>query len=293
VTFERVTPPRSARGNVSRATPDAERTETTPSFLDTFHPASAVVIVGIAATAAGYAVRWRRCHGLHGATEVRRRSAVLFGAGLVVLAIALLGPLDWLGERRLLAGHMVAHLLIVSVAPALLLIGMPRVAWPAAVMNVGPGPTAAACAVGAVGAVWLLHVPALLDSGLRNPWFNDLQHVGLLLAGLALAWPLAGPRPVAGLAAVAYLVVIELGVGVLGIWLTWFPTVVYDSYLEVPRLWIASAKTDQSVAGAILLVVAEPFVAVEVAILFIRALNDADDDPDDDLDDDGQDLEQA
>lgn len=215
---------------------------------------------------------------------------MLFGTGLVVLAIALLGPLDWLGERRLLAGHMVAHLLIVSVAPALLLIGVPRVAWPAAVVNLGPRRTAVVCAVGAIGAVWLLHVPAVLDSGLQNAWLNDLQHAGLLLAGLALAWPLAGPQPLAGLAAVAYLVVVELGIGVLGVWLTWFPTVVYDSYLEVPRLWIASAKTDQSVAGAIVLVVAEPFVAVQVAILFIRALSDADED---DLDDDGQDLERA
>lgn len=246
--------------------------------------------MGIVATGVGYAARWRRYHGVHGPTEVRRRNAVLFGTGLVVLAIALLGPLDWLGERRLLAGHMVAHLLIVSVAPALLLIGVPRVAWPAAVVNLGPRRTAVVCAVGAIGAVWLLHVPAVLDSGLQNAWLNDLQHAGLLLAGLALAWPLAGPQPLAGLAAVAYLVVVELGIGVLGVWLTWFPTVVYDSYLEVPRLWIASAKTDQSVAGAIVLVVAEPFVAVQVAILFIRALSDADED---DLDDDGQDLERA
>lgn len=245
-----------------------------PSFVETFHPASIAVLAALVAAAVAYGAWWRRLRTAHGPVEVSWLRAALFGVGLVVLAISLAGPLDWLGERRLMSGHMVAHLLIVSVAPALLLTGVPRIAWPSAVMSLSPTRTAVICAVGAVAAIWLLHVPAILDAGLRAPWLNDLQHAPLLLAGLALAWPLAGPKPVAGLAAVAYLVIVELGVGVLGIWLTWFPDVVYETYLEVPRLWILDAKTDQSVAGAILLVVAEPFVAVEVAILFIRALGD-------------------
>ena len=56
----------------------------------------------------------------------------------------------------------------------------------------------------------------------------------------------------------------------------------YDSYVQAPR-WDISAKTDQSLAGAILLVVEEPLLAAEVAILFIRALADHEPDDEDDF----------
>ncbi|MFP5364916.1 MAG: cytochrome c oxidase assembly protein [Thermoleophilia bacterium] len=253
-----------------------------PPFIQTFHQASIGVAGFLIVAALSYAYWWRRLRAVHGLLEVRARHAATFAAGLVVLAVALAGPLDWIGERRLLSGHIVAHLLIVSVAPALMLIAVPRPAWPGAVINLDPRRTAVICATGAVATIWLLHVPAVLDAGLQSPALNDLQHAPLLLAGIALAWPLVGPRPVAGLAAVAYLAIVELGVGVVGVWLTWFPEVAYDSYLQVPRLWDLSARTDQSLAGAIWLVVEEPFLAIEVAILFIRALDDHEPDDDDD-----------
>ena len=254
------------------------------SLPQTFHPASILVAAALGIAAWTYACWWRRLRAVHGAAEVRRRHATMFGAGLAVLALAQLGPLDWVAERRLMAGHMVQHLLVVSLAPALLLVGVPRVGWPRPVLDAPAAAVARSavfCAIGGVAVVWLLHVPPVLDAGLRRPALNDLQHAPLLLAGLALAWPLAGPRPVAGLPAVAYLAAVSLLVGVLGVWLTWFPDVVYAGYLEVPRLWGLDAKTDQSLAGAILLVVEEPFIAVEVAILFIRALQDPADEDDD------------
>ena len=252
-----------------------------PSLAQTLHPASLVVAAALAVAAWAYARWWRRLRAARGHAEVRWRHVTFFGAGLAILAIALLGPLDWLGERRLMAAHMVQHLLIVSVAPALLLIGAPQVGWPGFFLGAsshGLARIAVLCAILGVAVVWLLHVPVVLDAGLRSPALNDLQHAPLLAAGLALAWPLAGPKPVVGLSAVAYLAVVELGVGVLGIWLAWFPEVVYERYLQVPRLWGLDAKSDQSLAGAILLVVGEPFLAVEVAILFMRALDDEDED---------------
>ncbi len=251
-----------------------------PALVQTLHPSSIVVGVLLASAAMAYASWWRRLRAGHQPEQVRWRHAVLFGSGLTVLAFSLAGPLDWIGEQRLMAGHMVQHLVVFSVAPALLLTGIPRVSWPQRILHASAPAivrTTTLCAIAGLAAIWLLHVPAVLDAGVRSPALNDLQHLPLLLAGLALAWPLAGPRPIVGLLAVAFLGVISLGVGVLGIWLTWIPQVVYESYLEVPRLWGLSAKTDQSLAGAILLVVDEPFVAIEVAILFIRALGAQDD----------------
>lgn len=73
---------------------------------------------------------WRRLRAGHGPVDTRRRHATMFGAALAILALALLGPLDWVGERRPMAAHMVQHVLVVSAAPALLLFGVPRVGWP-------------------------------------------------------------------------------------------------------------------------------------------------------------------
>ena len=62
----------------------------------------------------------------------------MFLLGSLVLFIALVSPIDTLGDRYLLSAHMVQHMLITLVAPPLLLIGMPpwmfrpllRLRWP-------------------------------------------------------------------------------------------------------------------------------------------------------------------
>ena len=202
----------------------------------------------------------------------------LFVAGVVVLVVALIGPLDWLGERRLMAAHMVQHILLISVVPALLILGFPSTGRSLRGRVARPSPSWAAptaLLVGGVVGILALHAPPVLDAGLRYRALNDLQHLPLLVAGLAIAWPLVGSRRLRGLGAVAYLGVAELGIGILGVWLTWYPHVVYATYEQLPRLWGLSARTDQAVAGAILLVAEEPFLAVEVAVLFIRALQES------------------
>ena len=47
-----------------------------------------------------------------------------YGAGLVVLALALMSPLDAIGDGYLLSAHMGQHLLLSDVAPALLVLGL-------------------------------------------------------------------------------------------------------------------------------------------------------------------------
>jgi cytochrome c oxidase assembly factor CtaG len=186
------------------------------------------------------------------------------------------GPLDRLGEERLMSAHMVQHLLLMSAVPALLFAAMPLGMLPQVVHRRRerdlPAWTSAACVALAVGTIWILHVPAVLDPALNRPVLHDLQHLLLVAAGVLLAWPLTLTGPLAGMGAVAYVVVAEIGIGVLGIWLAWYPEVVYPTYADAPRTWGLSAGTDQSLAGALLLVVEEPFLAVEFAIVFLRAL---------------------
>lgn len=248
-----------------------------PDFAATLHWTAAPLTIGIAAAPALYLRLRRHWLGRAGSIAAPGRP-VVFASGLVLLAVALVGPLDWLGEQRLMSAHMLQHILLMSAVPVLLLAGWPR---PGAGPVAGRGPAGdrpwarpALCLVGAIVAIWTLHAPIVLDTAVRNPWLNDLQHLLLLGAGGLLAWPLIGPGAMRGLPAVAYIAVAELAVGALGIWLTFYPELVYSWYAEVPRIWGLSAQTDQSVAGAMLLVLEEPFLAVEVAILFMGALDD-------------------
>ncbi len=163
---------------------------------------------------------------------------------------------------------MIQHLLLMSAIPALVLIAMPT-SWSRIPMT---GALAAACLVLSVGVIWSLHLPAILEAGLRAPMLHDAQHLVLLVAGFVLALPLSQAGARLGFAAAFYLVAAELSIGALGIWLAWSPELAYATYADVPRTWGLSVETDQALAGALLLVVEEPFLAVEFAIVFIAAL---------------------
>ncbi|WP_320670139.1 cytochrome c oxidase assembly protein [Patulibacter defluvii] len=197
-----------------------------------------------------------------------------------VLLATFAGPLEWLAEERLMAAHMVQHLLLVSAIPALLFAVAPTPLLER-IETAGPtrwlaGPAAAPlAAVLGVGAVWAAHVPAVLGGALENPPLTDLGHLALIAVGVVLLWPLLGPSRLTGLRALGYLAVTDLLIGVLGLWLAWYPEVVYPFYAEGPGALGIDPPNDQALAGGILLVVAEPFLAVEVVLLFFRALDDA------------------
>ena len=210
-----------------------------------------------------------------------RRPVVLVGTGLLLLAVALVGPLDWIAERRLLSAHMVQHIVVMSLAPSLILAGLFAARELPSERRNGRARVAAGCLVGAVGVIWILHSPPVFDAAMRSPVASDLHHLPLLAAGLALAWPLLDPSGVVtGFGGPIYLVLAEIGLGLLGMWLAWFPGLVYETYRNAPSMLGLRRESDQSLAGAILLVVEEPLLAAEFAILFIRALGDEEDDED-------------
>ena len=191
----------------------------------------------------------------------------MFLLGMVLLGLALTGPLDVL-SRRLMSAHMIQHLLLISAVPALLLPSALALRPRAAAVRITPA-LAGGCLVASLVLIWALHVPAVLEAGLRSPAVGDLEHLALLAAGGLLTWPLVGRDRVAGMAAVAFLVVAEIGLGALGIVLAWSPQILYGFYEAAPRTFGLTARDDQALAGAFLLVVEEPFLAVEFAVLFI------------------------
>ena len=79
-------------------------------------------IVAIVLTAAAYIACYRRAH-----RRTRRHyvgQLLAFTTGLGLLTLALLSPLDAIGDRWLLSAHMLQHLLLADIAPALLVLGV-------------------------------------------------------------------------------------------------------------------------------------------------------------------------
>lgn len=160
--------------------------------------------VAITIAAAGlvlYAQAFVRLRARAGATHADAWRAALFTAGVGVTLLALVSPLDAVGEDQLLAAHMLQHLLLGDLGPLLIVLGLrgplgvfllpPRVLRAfartplRAVVSflLRPGVSFAVWAAAFVG--W--HVPAAYDAALARPAVHIVEHACFAIAGL-LAW---------------------------------------------------------------------------------------------------------
>jgi len=143
--------------------------------------------------------------------ELRRRGrrdhagwthAVPFLLGVVVLALALVSPLDAIGDEYLLSAHMLQHVVIGDLAPALLVLGtrgpLTLFLLPAPILRslAGIGWLRRTLALllrpKLSFAVWALalaawHVPTVYDAALERAWLHELEHMSFFVAGL-LVW---------------------------------------------------------------------------------------------------------
>jgi putative membrane protein len=194
----------------------------------------------------------------------------LFWWGWAVLAVALLPPLDALGEE-LFAAHMVQHELLLLVAAPLLVLSRPAgtllwalpAAWRpavAAAVQRGPGPVlrvlaqpGPAWALHAI-VLWGWHVPALFDAALRNEALHVLQHASFLASALLFWWSLAGATGRARRLGTGVIYVFTTAVhsSVLGALLTFASTAWYAPYLDTTARWGLSPGQDQQLGGLIM-----------------------------------------
>jgi cytochrome c oxidase assembly factor CtaG len=187
---------------------------------------------------------------------VRSHEEAAFFAGLVVLATALVSPLDTSAERHLWV-HMVQHLLLVSVAAPLLVLGRPDRLLPPGIrlprsVNRSPASWLAIVAITAclaVGTLLVWHLPSLYDRAVTDDRIHALEHVLLLTTAVAFWWALQqGTRHRRG-AAVLAIFVTTLPLTVLGVGMTLATTPWYPAYAQGSAV---SALVDQQLAGVIM-----------------------------------------
>jgi len=148
-----------------------------------------------------------------GVVRLRRRGradlagwdrVALFGLGLALMVVALVGPLDRVAEDKYLSVHMLQHVLIGDAAPALMIVAvrgpllvfllpasvlapLARSARVRSVLSTLLRPRVAFGLWAANLAIW--HVPYLYDLALRRQGLHDLEHLCWVLTGL-VAWTL-------------------------------------------------------------------------------------------------------
>jgi cytochrome c oxidase assembly factor CtaG len=215
----------------------------------------------------------------HLADEVKRGQVVAFLLGVFIMFLALVSPLDELGDSYLFSAHMVQHLFITLVGPPLLLIGTPgwllRPLWRnRTVFLIARVFTFPALAFLLYNAdFWLWHAPPLYNATLENQGIHILEHVTFIVFGILNWWPIFSPSeelPRLSLGGqILYIFLTGMPTVALGAGLTFFPPL-YAPYLAAPRIWGLSAAVDQQLGGLIMWIPGNIFYIVIVSILFIQ-----------------------
>ena len=185
-------------------------------------------------------------------------------AGLGMFVLTLMSPLNALAAGYLFSAHMLQHILLLLIVPALLLMSLPRSvslrprSWLIANPFVGW--------IAGVSAMWLWHARPLCNAAVSSQLVNALQICSLLLLGAIFWRQILAPREEERLSppgAVLYLFSACVACSILGILITFSPVSVCPIYaqppadrLGIPNLiqgsWGITPDKDQQIGGLLM-----------------------------------------
>ena len=169
-------------------------------------------------------------------------------SGLLLVWVAVGSPLAAL-DHEWLTAHMAQHVLLMSVAPPLIWLGVPVVSM----QHELPGKLAAIvpalCWLAAALTLTVWHVPAVLKRAMHSPAWHLVQPASFLVAGLLFWWPIVQRWPGAHAerqwSMVLYLFLATLPCDVLAGFLVFSERVAYPVYLVTSGRPAASVLADQ------------------------------------------------
>ena len=190
---------------------------------------------------------------------------VCFLAGLGLILVVFVTPLETLALHYLLTAHLLQNVVLAEWSPALVVLGLPPAAVAAARrFRAVRGLTHPFVAL----PIWLAtyyawHIPAAYDTALRHSGtLLHLEHLCYFVTGVLVWWPVLTNQLAPGASAV-YLFTAFVLASPLGLLLALIPNAVYDFYKDAPRLWGLSPLEDQQLAGLTM--------AAEEAVVFFTA----------------------
>jgi putative membrane protein len=249
-----------------------------------------IVILALVAAGVAYVRAYRRAAS-RSAAAIGPGHWIPYTGGLLTLAVALLSPLDPIGDRWLLSAHMAQHVLLSDVAPALIVLGLRSPLLPlglprGALQAVAPGGrfgrvlarlTSPWLAIPLWAlATWVWAIPSVFDFAAQHPVVHAVEHTTLFYTGLALWWLIVAPLPRARLRPggerLALLGFSRLASAAVCLPLTWLVHTQYPLYAGAPRAFGLSAINDQHLAGAGMCFVEFLVFGIAFAAVFISML---------------------
>jgi putative membrane protein len=214
---------------------------------------------------------------------------VSFVLGLLFIWIASASPLATL-DHEMLTAHMAQHLLLMTLAPPLILLGMPRKALGRPFRSEPVRKFAsvitqpAFCWVAAAATLVLWHIPAVFMLGLRSPIWHGAEQASFVVTGLLFWSPVVLPfvRPLSNRlnrmrwpewSILLYLFLATLPCDILSGFLVFCDRVVYPVFLTSQRSFGLSALEDQQCAGALMWTCVTVVYLIAGTIFTVRLLS--------------------
>jgi putative membrane protein len=217
---------------------------------------------------------------------VSAAEASMFLAGLVVVAGALLSPIDTLAAS-LFWVHMCQHMLLIVVAAPLIVLGRPLLVMPQGLPSAwrrhlrgthAPRKAltlAIATWIAHTAVVWAWHLPVLFQAALANSAVHAAEHAMFLGTALAFWWWLIEPsarRRLGGGVAVAYAVAAGVQGMILGSLMLFSRHPWYPAYGSAPRAFGVTPLHDQQLAGLVMWIPSGLVYLLAAALLFLSYL---------------------
>ena len=220
--------------------------------------------------------------------------AVSFLLGLALIWVAVASPIaSW--DAELLTAHMVQHLLLMTFAAPLIVLGAPvrpfLLGLPSSFMYAFLCPavrrpvrqigkalaTPAVCWCAGTAALVGWHVPAAFTVAMQSHLWHAIELASFLVAGVLFWLPVVQARADASTSAgwpiVAYLFLATLPCDILSAFLVFSERTAYPIYLSMPRQSSLSVAEDQQLAGALMWTVVTIVYVLAGAILSTRLLS--------------------
>ncbi len=218
-----------------------------------------------------------------------------FLSGLAIAWLAIASPLDALDQFSLFA-HMTQHMLLMSIAPPLVVLGQPTVpilrGLPRSFVKNDLAPWMNSKAFHWVqdlithpAFVWLVanisfvcwHVPAAYELALHNNTWHEVEHGCFFFTFVAFWWIVIEPWPSRSRWSrwlmLPYLMGASIVNTAVSAFLVFYGKIIYSSYTHTPWVFGINPLTDQQAAGAEMWVLGAMFYWIAIMVITAQLLS--------------------